>query len=214
MVKAKTAQTVKPKAKIKKDVAHNKPNAPDKINRISLADLARRSGTSRQAVTQWVNLQEKAGVTLTVPAGRRGKLINPENPLVRNYIANTYGKTRRGEKDGENKSPHLIRKLSWQSKQIKLKNQILRGKHIEREAALAFFDRFIVLEDKAFSGFSDRLMAKIEKRLNVTIFPENRAKARALIDGHVQSAKESNRRIVHDFKESTALKNAPAKNTA
>ncbi|MDR0498022.1 MAG: hypothetical protein LBH42_10430, partial [Treponema sp.] len=102
-------------------------NAPDKPALISLAELARRAGTSRQAVTQWIKLQEKAGVKLTVPAGRRGKLINPENPLVRNYIANTYGKTQRNEKDGKtaSKAPAYIRKLTWQGKQTRLKNQIL-----------------------------------------------------------------------------------------
>jgi biotin operon repressor len=220
MAKAKAAQIFKQKPKlkpkVKKPVVNNKPKVPDLTKFISLAELARRAGTSRQAVTQWIKLQEKAGIKLAVPAGRRGKLINPENPLVKAYAANTYGKAQRNEKEGEteNKSPAYIRKLQWQVKRINLINQILRKKYIERGAALESLDQFLVLEEKAFSGFSDSLIKRIEKKLTVVIPPEKRTKAQELIDTNVQSAKASNRRLINDFKESTCLKNTPAKSSA
>ena len=187
----------------------SKPLAPELI---SLSELARRAGVTRAAVTVWIHNQEAQGINLVQPSGRRGKVVDANNPLVRHYVQNTYGKSERLEndnKDAGKKSANTLRKLRYQAKKIHLQNIALREKYIDTKSAWELFDKLLEIEADVFDGFSGRVLKRIKTELGCTITPESRKKAKAFIDEAIADAHIAHCRIVSDFKRDTKPKYAP-----
>jgi len=181
---------------------------------ISFSELANRAGVSRAAVSMWIKKQESEGIKLTRPSGRRGKLVDAGNPLVTRYIQNTAGKSDRpgqGKNDDDKKSPNTLRKLRYQAEKLRLQNIALRERYVETKGAWEFFDKLLEAEVEIFKGFSDRVLDRIEKELEIKIPAANRKKAKAHMDETIESAHLMNIRIVEDFKKRSASKYVPEK---
>jgi len=176
---------------------------------ISIAELARRAGVSRAAASQWCKSQEEQGIKLTQPSERNGKLLDANNPLVKQYIENTLNKSRRAFEDKIVKSENTLRKIRYQTEKLRLQNTALREKYIDTEAAVKCLDKTLEIEKEVFNGFSDRILDKIEKDFKLTIAPYKRKQAKTLLDQGIQDAYIMHLRVVDDFKKS--IKYAPKK---
>jgi len=182
-------------------MAKKKKSGPDII---SLSELARRAGVTRQAVNSWILQQEKSGIVLAVPMGRRGKVIDANDKLVARYINNSTGKSNRAAQGGESaesKSPNTLRKLQFQAKKLDLQNKALREKYIPTESIFALLDKYLEAEKEACSGYSERVLRRIEKELKMTIDPERRKRAKQMLDNTVNDIHITTGRMIDDFKQ-------------
>jgi len=175
----------------------SKPAAPDMV---SLAELARRAGVTRQAVTSWVKQQEAHGIRLVQLSGRCGKIIDANDPLVTCYIKNVKNAACPHGKDAGEKSDNSLRKLQWRVEKIQLENEALRKKYLPTSCVIALLEQYLKLGDEAFKDFPERVLSRIERELNCTVTPESRREATKLIRDALASAHAANKRTVDDFK--------------
>lgn len=188
----------------------------DEPDLISLSELARRAGVSRAAASMWIKQQEAQGAVITVPLGRRGKVVDANDKLVMRYINNTTGKSIRvgqGGESAESKSPNTLRKLQYQAKKLELQNIAMRQKYVKRETAWAFLDKFYEFEAGLFNTWPEKVLKRIEKKLKITIPKDKKNEAKKMLRDTLASAHETNRRIIEDFKRKTAPKDYAGKNT-
>jgi len=192
-------------------MAKKKKAGPDLI---SLSELAHRAGVTRAAVTMWIKQQEAKGVVIAVPLGRRGKAVDANDKLVMRYINNTAGKSVRpggaGQGTGSG-SNNTIRKIQFQTRKIELQNMLLQEKYISYNAALALLDELEKLETELFAGWSDRVLDRIEAECKIKVMPEERMKAKEMIETALNSVRASNRRIIAEFKKNAGPKTAAEK---
>jgi len=182
-------------------MAKKKKSGPDII---SLSELARRAGVTRQAVNSWVFQQEKAGIILAVPLGRRGKVIDANDKLVTRYINNTAGKSNRAAQSGEkaeDKSPNTLRKLQFQAKKLELQNKALREKYISTEDVFILLDKFLEAESKVYKDWPEKVLRRIETELKIAIPPEKRKRAKKMLDNAVNDVHIMSQRTIDDFKQ-------------
>jgi len=168
---------------------------------VSLAELAKRAGVTRAAVTTWVKNQEKRGIVLAVPVGRRGKLVDANNPLVRRYVQNTAGTSKR-ERDAEspeNKSGNYLRKLTYQCKKNEIQTELIKKNYIPFNSIRVFLEKFAELETRIFKGFPDRVIEAIEEETKVKLPPDVKAKAKDFLQSAVGSCIKSSFRLIKDF---------------
>ena len=182
-------------------MAKKKKAEPDLI---SLSELARRAGVTRQAVNSWILQQEKAGIILAVPLGRRGKVVDANDKLVARYINNSTGKSNRtaqGGESAENKSPNTLRKLQFQAKKLELQNKALREKYIPTESVFALLNKYLEAEKEVYSGYSERVLQRIEKELKMTVDSERRKRVKEMLDNTVNDIHIMTGRLINDFKQ-------------
>jgi len=153
---------------------------------VSLSELARRSGVSRQAVSMRLDKQERqAGIELRKAGGRRGRLVDVNDPLLRRYINNAFGKSKRknqGNEDVAEKSEDTLRKLKFQSEKLRLQNTALHSKYLTKTAAWAFFEIMLEVEKEKFAKYAPEVLKRIEKECKKK-FPKNqRERAKAEMD--------------------------------
>jgi AcrR family transcriptional regulator len=180
---------------------------------VSLAELAKRAGVTRGAVTRFIEKTEKRGVVLAVKMGRRGKVVDICNPVVKRYLENSGGTSKRehGAESPENRSDNFLRKLEYQTKRLQIQNTLLQEKYISRNAAIALLDELAELEKRLFSGWAGRVLDKIETEGKIKIPPEKYLKARVLIEETLERVRKTNGRIIDKFRKDTAPKNAGKK---
>jgi predicted transcriptional regulator len=191
-------------------MAKKKKAEPDLL---TLAEMARRIGTSRSAVSQWVQSQARADVILAVPMGRRGKMIDINNPIVRRYVQNSAGNSVRAG-DGasaENASANTIRKLTYQCKKTELQNTITREKYISLDSVKIFFEKLGEVECEIFSTFPDRVIKRVEAELKLKLPQDTKKKAAELLQTAVGSCLESTYRLIKEFERKNAPKAATKK---
>ena len=180
---------------------------------LTLAELARRIGASRSAVSQWVQSQEKAGIIVAVPVGRRGKMIDINNPIVRRYVQNTAGNSvRSGEGAGaENASANTIRKLTYQCKRTELQTALTREKYISLSSVKVFFEKLAEVECEIFTSFPDKVIKRVEAELKLKLPQDTKKKAAELLQTAVGSCLESTYRLIKEFERKNAPKAATKK---
>jgi predicted DNA-binding protein YlxM (UPF0122 family) len=180
-----------------------------KVEKISLAELAKRAGVSRQAASNWVKYQESQGIALTLNetqksrAGRRAKLVNANNPLIRDYINNITSKRERGGSaaDGKVKSGHNLRKVKAQIEKTELATRGQRNKYMRLSTAIAFVDKYRELEEKHFKALPEKILTRIEKELKMKATPKARAEAKKLLEDAIENSLATSRRLDEDFKQ-------------
>ena len=173
---------------------------------ISISELGRRANCTRSAASIWLKKQEAQGICLAQASDRLGKLVDANNPIIKQYISNAMGKSNR--KEGANSGQRLqdsVRKLMYQCEKQHLQNEILRGNYISNVSVLALLDKLTEIENIIFSGISDRILDNIHKNL-CEVKPKDRAAAKKIIDDAVKSAAETNRRIVQNYRRDNASK--------
>jgi len=168
---------------------------------ISLSELAKRAGVTRGAVSLWVNRQAEQGINLTERNGRRGIVINANNPLVKSYIQNTGNSKRSERQDGE-ALPDTLRKLEFKVEKLRLENAKLRGKYINRDSALSFFDKLLESEKQEYKKFPYEILSKIEKVIKIKITPKIKKDIIELILAELDRAHKENERVIQDLKRS------------
>ena len=166
---------------------------------ITVSELARRAGVGRSAASLWVSSQEKAGTIITRRNGRRGKLVDVNDVAVRQYIQNTYGRSRRAD-NGSAKSGNTLQKMRYQAKKMSYQNLVLRQKYIDGPEVLALVNELLRVEKEVFAEFSNKALKQIQKELSIKIASSKRKQAKELIDQVLKSAHEMNSRTVHDLK--------------
>ena len=182
-------------------------------NLITVAALAHLAQVTRQAANAWIKNHESQGIVLTQPSGRRGKLVDRNNPLVRRYINNTLGKSNRAGQgsDSEDRSPHTLRKLRLQIEKTNLATASLRENHIPREVTLAVFNELLTLEEKLFAKFSDSVMREIKRNLGINTNLEKEKTAKQVLDDALSNTHLSNLWIAEDYRRKTGPRNGKEK---
>jgi hypothetical protein len=172
---------------------------------ISLADFARRAGVSRPAVTEWLNVQEEKGFNLRQPSGRRGKVVDANNPLIAAYINNDNAKgDRKPSGGGKVKSGHSLRKMVNQIEKTELQTVGQRHKYVSAKSILATMDHFLELEEQYFKPLPDQILDRIGKELKIKYDPKVRAETKKLLDKEIENTLASSRRINERFKKQIA----------
>jgi len=181
-----------------------KPIAPDMV---SLSELAKRAGVTRQAITSWVRKWEQRGVQLVKPKGRTGKVIDANDPFLSAYIKNTACKSNSPQSGkAAEKSNDTLRKLQWRVEKIRLENEALRNKYLPTKTVITLLEQDLKLSDEVFRDFPERVLSRIERELNCTITHEDRRAAMKMMQDTLASARVMKRRIVDDFKKKYAPK--------
>jgi len=197
-------------------MAKKKKNAEPDL--ITLAELARCAGVSRAAVTIWIKEQEKQGIILAVPFGRRGKLVDKNNKLVMRYINNTNDKANRPGQESKNKdnklappkycyhyrlSSNTLKKLYYRAEKLRLENIAMREKYISTEGVFSVLDEFLKKESEYFDGISEKILNRIEAEIKTKLDLHKRKQVKEIIDNAINDAHITNERIIADFKEET-----------
>jgi DNA-binding transcriptional ArsR family regulator len=178
---------------------------------ISISELARRAGTSRQAASEWCKSLEKRGIVVAVQEGRRGKVVDANSAIVTRYIENTSGacaRTKEGAESGKEKSGNYLRKLNFQCKKTELQNEIVRGKYIPLDSVKIFFEKLAEVECELFSGFPGKVIERVEKELKIKMPPETKTKAMELLQSAAGNCLESTYRLIKNFESKNAVKTA------
>ncbi|GHV78186.1 hypothetical protein AGMMS49942_30070 [Spirochaetia bacterium] len=213
--------------------------APDgiPIEPISLAELSRRAGVSRAAVTLWVKKQneEMGGDGLFIDDGpvnprHPSRKVNALDPTILAYINDTFdrGKDRSGNREGQAangtgaKSRYTAQKLIEFARGLEIKNAEIKGQYSRRDFAFLYFDTELQFAKNHIGAYSAKVCRAIEKELFTAKMTKEQKKLitnfRADIDKELQGVYVSLDRYVSDFKRDNPLKyeeiteaaNAPA----
>jgi len=178
-------------------IRKNKNNEPLLI---TISELARQAGVSRAAASAWLKRQEAQGIELIHADGRRRKLVDINNPLVKNYINNITEKSKRNEKQAETVPAMSLKKMQYHAEKLKLENKIMRSKYIETEIVLNTISKYIEYEEKLYKDFANHLLYRIENELNIKIAHNDRNESEKIINDALAKAHNYSIRILSDFK--------------
>jgi len=167
---------------------------------ITISELARKAGVSRAAASAWLKRQEAQGIELIHSDGRRRKLVDINNPLVKNYINNITEKSKRNDKQVETVPAMSLKKIKYHAEKLRLENNALRNKYIKTEDVLSVLKNYIEYEEKLYKDFAERLLCKIESEMNIIITPNSRVEAKGVINTELSRAHDSTIKILNDFK--------------
>jgi hypothetical protein len=208
-----------------------KPAAVDgvPVELITLAELARRAGTTRQSAGQWVKEQNEEGADLFIDDGpgsasRRSRKVNALNPVIMSYINDTYdrGKDRAtSAAAGGAKSRSTAQKIVEFTRKLEIKNSEISAGYIPRELAFLFIETELHCARRHMRAFP----AQAERAVSKALFADPKAKDKKLLAAFRQDIADETEGILSylekmadDFKEKwpiqyekiTAAANAPA----
>lgn len=168
---------------------------------IPLAELSRRAGVSRAAVTYWLKEWEKEGVILAVNIGRRGKVVDANNPLVTRYIKNSDGKAARAApgKTAE-LAENTVRKLKYRAEKLRLENIVLAKKYFPVDGVIKVLDEYLKGTAELAEKHPEAVMRRIEKEMGYKIEASKRDKAKKIMQDELSGAHEAVKKIITDFK--------------
>jgi hypothetical protein len=139
-----------------------------KTELISLAELARLAGVARSSAYVWVTNQEQRGARLVRREGRRGAMVDKNNPLIKAYIDNKAAvldnrsiTSRKGISSSRN--PDALRKMKNQLEKIELATAVQREKYITRSLAIAYLEEFMKQSELCFDRMVDNIVGDLNK---------------------------------------------------
>ncbi|GHU93488.1 hypothetical protein FACS189479_04940 [Spirochaetia bacterium] len=169
------------KAKQKKKPASAAPDGIP-IEPISLAELARRAHTTRQAAGQWVKQQNDEGADLFVDdglpgqRGRRSRKVNALNPLIDAYVNDPMDKAQGRDpftaadvsaaaRGGVEKYRSTMEKIKQFTRKLEIKNAKIADGYVPRTFAFLCVDTEIASAKKHMKDYSRLVIKEIEKTL-------------------------------------------------
>jgi len=170
---------------------------------ISLAELSRRAGVSKAAITLWVKAQARNGIQLTRPNEKRnrGILVNAADPLVVRYIKNSAGHSVRTNTNSVSTElgNNTLRKLTFRAEKMRMENERLREKYLPTDRVVLALTKLQELNTEMFFVLPERILCRIEREYKIKLPAEQRDQAKSMIEQAVKSANEMSDRMVEEF---------------
>jgi hypothetical protein len=165
---------------------------------ISVSEFSRRAGVSTGAASLWLKAQREGGVELTRLVGRRGRIVNAKDPLIKAYIENSTGRSNR-KNDATPAGVDSLRKLAEGVEKVRLQGLMLREKYIDRDFLFAYLDKYKEIEKRIFGPMGKKITQAVGKEFKVTD-KKILASVQATLDKAFSSAMQTTARIIDDFK--------------
>jgi hypothetical protein len=162
---------------------------------ISLAELARRAGVGRAAITAFVKKNEAAGLITVFPEGRRNKKVDLHAPAIQAYIQNA-GHERGGKPKPAGEAE--LRRLKNRLENIRLKNKKLQEKYIGRDYMFEALDKYQEYSGLELHAMIGRVIARLKTQFGLNAKTEKQV--RGILTERVDLALESSAREIAAFK--------------
>jgi hypothetical protein len=146
------------------------------VELISLAELGRRAGVTRQAAQSWVSIQNKEGADLFIDDGAAGG----------------------------SKSRSTAQKIIEFTRKLEIKNSDIRSGYVARDFAFLYLETELQFSHKHMKAYSAQVAREIEKTFFGKLTKEDKkmlADFKQSIDKEVESVLMSLDRLVKEFKE-------------
>jgi len=170
---------------------------------ISAAELSRRAGVSKPAVSLWLKQQARSGIHLTRPNEKRnrGILVNAADPLVVRYIKNSAGHSVRTNTSNVSTEigNNTLRKLQYRAEKMRMENERLREKYIPTDRVVLALAKLRELNTETLFVLPEKIISRIEREFKIKLPEEQRGQAKAMIEQAVKSANEMSDRMVEEF---------------
>jgi hypothetical protein len=166
---------------------------------INLRELARRAGVGPAAVSQFLRKQEALGspVPTTPGSHRRMKLVDINHPLIQGYLTN---QTQRpgGRAGGKPPTDAALAKLKAAVEKAELASDVLRGRYVSRESALAYFDELLAAEQRELGAMVGRIIGGLNKEFG-PLDSKQAAEAKVILECPCSDAVKMSRKEIERF---------------